>query len=173
MRRVVGPAGSAAVSALVMVSVFGTLTAHVLAFPRVFYAMAGDGLFFHALAAVHRRYQTPHVAVAYLAAAALALIALCSVDQLQELLIVGSWPFLTLAVLAVPVLRRRRPALPRPYRTVGYPLVSLIFLAASSALIGGALIEHPDQTLASFGFSLLGVPAYVGWRAAGRRRAVT
>jgi APA family basic amino acid/polyamine antiporter len=101
------------------------------------------------------------------------LIGLRSVDQLRELLVIGNWPFLTLAVVAVPVLRRRRPALPRPYRTVGYPLVSLIFVGASLALIGGALVEHPDQTLASFGFSLLGVPAYVGWRAAGRRRAVT
>jgi basic amino acid/polyamine antiporter, APA family len=172
MRRVLGPIGSATVSALIMVSAFGTLTAGLLAVPRLYYAMAEDGLFFRRLAGVHPRFRTPHAAVTFLALATLTLAVLLGLDQLRELLVVGAWPFLTLAVLAVPVLRRRRPELPRPYRMPGSPLVPLVFLAASLALIGSAVVEHPRQTLATFGFTLLGVPAYVAWRAAGRRRAV-
>jgi amino acid transporter len=167
MRHLLGPRASAVVSALVMLSAFGTLVANVLTQPRVFYAMAEDGLFFRRLAAVHPRHRTPHVAVALVAAMAVALAALLSFDQLRELLVVGVWPFLALSVLGVPILRRRRPGVPRPYRTPGYPLVPLAFVAATLAVLVNIAVQHPRSTLASFAFTLLGVPVYVGWRRAG------
>jgi len=167
MRHLLGPRASAVVSALVMLSAFGTLVANVLTQPRVFYAMAEDGLFFRRLAAVHPRHRTPHVAVALVAAMAVALAALLSFDQLRELLVVGVWPFLALLVLGVPILRRRRPGVPRPYRTPGYPLVPLAFVAATLAVLVNIAVQHPRSTLASFAFTLLGVPVYVGWRRAG------
>ena len=172
MARVVGPRGSAVVSALVMLSAFGTLTANMLTQPRLFFAMAEDGLFFRALGTVHPRHRTPHLAVVLVATVAVAFVALRTFDQLRELLVVGVWPFLALAVLGVPVLRRRRPNAPRPYRTPGYPLVPLAFVAATLAVLGNIAVQHPRSTLASFAFTLLGVPVYAGWRRAGRRRAV-
>jgi basic amino acid/polyamine antiporter, APA family len=172
LQRTIGPAGITAVAALVLVSAFGSLTASLLAFPRVFYAMAEDGLFFPRLASVHPRHRTPHGAVAFLAAAAVTFVNVRSFEQLAEAMVVGGWPFLTLAVLAVPVLRRRRPELPRPYRTLGYPLVPLVFLTASVMLVASLMVEHPRSTLVSFGFTLLGIPVYLGWRAAGQRRAI-
>ncbi|HEU4641798.1 MAG TPA: amino acid permease, partial [Gemmatimonadaceae bacterium] len=172
MRSVAGPVGSATISALVMLSAFGTLTAALLVFPRLFYALAADGLAARKLGSVHPRYRTPHAAVAFLATAAIVLGALRTVDQLRELQIVGAWPFLSLTVLAVPVLRHRRPDVPRPYRTLGYPLVPILFVAASLALLSSAVIEHRAATLASFIYTLLGIPVYVGIRAAARRHAL-
>lgn len=172
VHRVLGSRGSAVVSALVMVSAFGTLTANVLTQPRLFYAMARDGLFFRQLAAVHQRFHTPHFAIAFIAVTAIALVALRTWDQLRELLIVGAWPFIALAVLAVPVLRRHHPEISRPYRTPGYPFVPLAFVAASLAVLGNITVQHPGSTLASFGFTLLGIPVYLAWRVAHRHHAV-
>ncbi|HEY9428109.1 MAG TPA: amino acid permease [Gemmatimonadaceae bacterium] len=171
IRRVVGSRVSAIVAALVMVSAFGTLTANVLTQPRLFYAMAEDGLFFRQLAVVHRRFDTPHVAIAFVAFTAIGLVAVRTWDQLRELLIVGVWPFIALAVLAVPVLRRHHPEIPRPYRTPGYPFVPLAFVAASLAVLGNIVVQHPGSTLASFGFTLLGIPVYMVRRAVHRRHA--
>ena len=78
----------------------------------------------------------------------------------------GPWPFLTLAVLGVVVLRRTRPAQPRPFTTTIY-LVPL-FVAVTLALTGNIAVQHPVSTLASFGYRVLGVPVYYAWRAARR-----
>lgn len=164
-----GAAGGSAVAALVMVSTFGSLNGHVLVTPRVFYAMAEDGLFFRSLARVHPRHGTPHVAVAFYTVFSLVCVATRTFEQLIEAFIVGLWPFLALAVGAVFVLRRTRPDLPRPYRTVGYPLVPLVFLLGTLGVIGSALVQRPGSTLLSMGITLLGIPVYLGWRAVGGR----
>jgi APA family basic amino acid/polyamine antiporter len=89
-------------------------------------------------------------------------------EQLADAFILGIWPFYVLAVAAVFILRRRHPELERPYRTVGYPVVPLVFLLASVALLLNALIRQPTTTLISFGVIAAGVPVYYLWRAASR-----
>jgi amino acid transporter len=169
MTRVGGAGGAAVIAALVMLSTFGGLNAGLMTGPRVFYAMAEDGLFFRRVAAVHPRYRTPHVAVVLLVLLTALNASVRTFEQLAEAFVLLLYPFLALTVAAVFVLRRRRPALPRPYRTAGYPVVPAIFLVGTVAMMGNALLERPAATLLSAAIVAAGVPVYFGWRAASRR----
>jgi amino acid transporter len=164
MVRIVGEAGAAAVAAMVMTSTFGAVIGVTLLYPRIFFAMADAGLLFRPLASVHPRFRTPHVAVAAQTAVAIAFAMSRSFEQLTAAFVLGVWPFLALAAVAVIVLRRRHPDLHRPYRTPGYPAVPLIFLAGTAWVIGSALIATPTTTLAGMGLTLLGVPVYWFWK---------
>ena len=167
--RLLGPVGAALVAALVCVSTFGSLNAVLMAVPRVFWAMADDGLFFRTVAAVHPRYRTPHVAIAAIAGLAVGYVYLRSFEQLIEAFILASLPFWALAVASVIVLRRTRPELPRPYRTPGYPYVPLLFVGFLLALVANSLWERPESTTTCIAAVLAGVPVYYAWRYLGRR----
>jgi len=145
-----------------MLSTFGSLNAAVMAGPRVFYAMAQDGMFFRLAAAVHPRYRTPHVATASITLLALVAVASQTFAQLAQTMILGVLPFYALAIASVLVLRRRAPQLARPYRTPGYPMVPLLPITAFLALLVHALLQHPGRTTASLGYLFLGVPVYHG-----------
>jgi basic amino acid/polyamine antiporter, APA family len=161
MVRVLGPGGAAAVAVMVMVSTLGALNGTILVNPRVLYAMAVEGLLFRPLARVHPRYNTPHVAITAYTALALVFVFSRSFEQLIESFVLGTWPWLALAVAAVMVLRRRRPDMVRPYRTPGYPLVPLVFIAGTLLVVTTALLERPVTTLVGIGLTLLGVPIYL------------
>ena len=90
-------------------------------------------------------------------------------EQLAEAFVLLLYPFIALTVAAVFVLRRRRPDLPRPYRTAGYPVVPAVFLVGTVAMMANALLERPAATLLSAAIVAAGVPVYFGWRAAARR----
>jgi basic amino acid/polyamine antiporter, APA family len=167
--RLIGSAGSSVVAALVMLSAFGALNGTVMTTPRVFYAMARDGLFFRRVAAIHPRFQTPHVAIAMAAMLGIGYVSIRTFEQLAEAFILGIWPFYVLCVGAVFTLRRQRPGAERPYRTAGYPFVPLLFLLASVGMLGNALYRQPASTLAGFGIILLGIPVYYVWRRASGR----
>jgi basic amino acid/polyamine antiporter, APA family len=164
MTRVAGTAGAAVVAALVMLSTFGGLNAGLLTGPRVYFAMAEDGLFFRQVASVHPSYGTPHVAVAIVVVLTAINASLRTFEQLAEAFVLLLYPFLALTVAAVFVLRRRRPELERPYRTAGYPVVPLVFLVGTVAMLGNALLERPATTLISAAIVMAGVPVYVWWR---------
>jgi amino acid transporter len=164
--RLLGAAGVAAVAAMVMVSTFGALAGLSLANPRLFYAMAREGLLFRPLGRVHPRFDTPHVAVVLSAGLSLGFVWLRDFEQLAEAFVLGIWPFLALAVAGVFVLRRRRPDLARPYRVPGYPVVPLVFIVGTLWVLGSALVLHPVSTLGGIGLTLLGVPLYLLWRRA-------
>ncbi len=168
---VLGGAGASTVAALVMLSVFGALNAAVITGPRILFAMAQDGLFFRPVAAVHPRYRTPYVAVAVTGALGIAYVSVRSFEELAAAFVLGVWPFYALAVGGVFVLRRTRPDLPRPYRTLGYPVVPAVFLLASVALLGNSLVEQTGLTLFGLGVVAAGVPVFYGWRALRARRA--
>lgn len=167
--RLVGPAGAALVSALVCLATFGSLNAVIMAIPRVFWAMADDGLFFRSVAAIHPRYRTPHVAITALAALAVVYLALQSFEHLIEAFILASLPFWALSVASVFVLRRRQPTTPGAYRTPGYPVVPAFFIVAMAALLLNSLRLHPEATLTALGAIVAGVPLYYGWRSRRRR----
>ncbi|MGH7536681.1 MAG: amino acid permease, partial [Gemmatimonadales bacterium] len=139
--------------------------------PRIFFAMADRGLFFQAIARVSPRFQSPSVAIWLATSLGVVYVLLNDFQQLADKFILGIWPFYALAVAAVFVLRRTRPALPRPYRTWGYPLVPLLFLVASVGMVLNALWTDPVNTGITFGIILAGVPAYLAWRAWGRPEA--
>jgi basic amino acid/polyamine antiporter, APA family len=171
MVRLVGPGGAAAMAVMVMISVLGALNGSILVNPRVFYAMAREGLLFQPLGRIHPRWQTPHVSITIFALLALVFVWTRSFEQLIEAFVLGVWPFLALAVAAVMVLRRRNPGLPRPYRTPGYPWVPLVFLVGVLVIVISALLQHPVTTLAGIGLTLVGVPIYLVGRRVGARAA--
>lgn len=171
-RRILGDAGASLIAAMVMLSAFGALNGSTMTGPRIFYAMADDGLFFRPIAAVHPRYQTPWLAIGLAALLGVGYVSIRSFEQLADSFILGIWPFYALAVGAVFLLRRKRPDLERPYRTVGYPVVPAVFLIASVAMLLNSLVEQPGATLFGFGIIASGVPVFYVWRAVGARRAV-
>ncbi|MDP2528526.1 MAG: amino acid permease [Candidatus Palauibacterales bacterium] len=164
---VFGRGGATVVAGLVALATFGSLNGSTMTGPRVFWAMAEDGLFFRPVAAVHPRWRTPWVAIGVLGALAIAFVSFRTFEQLADAFILGLWPFYTLAVSSVFVLRRRRPDAPRPFRTPGYPWVPLVFILASLGLLANAAVQRPISTLLSFGLILTGVPAYWVWRVRG------
>lgn len=169
--RVAGAGGAALIAALVMLSTFGGLNAGLMTGPRVYYAMAEDGLFFRRVAAVHPRFGTPHVAVVLLVVLTVLNASVRTFEQLAEAFVLLLYPFLALTVAAVFVLRRRRPDLVRPYRTTGYPIVPAIFLVGTVAMMLNSLLERPATTLLGGAIVAAGVPIYYAWRAASRRGA--
>jgi APA family basic amino acid/polyamine antiporter len=169
-RRIFGEPGAAIVAAMVLMSAFGALNGATMTGPRIFFAMADDGLFFRPIASVHPRFRTPWAAIGLAAALGIGYVSLRTFEQLADSFILGIWPFYALAVGAVFRLRRTHPDIPRPYRTVGYPWVPLAFLAASLAMLLNAVIQQPVSTLVGFGIILLGVPVYYGWRYVRRSR---
>jgi basic amino acid/polyamine antiporter, APA family len=165
--RVFAGAGGAVVSGVVMVSCLGALTGSMMTGPRIFFAMADRGLFFRAIARVSPRYQSPSVAIWLAVVLGVVYVLFNNFQQLADKFILGIWPFYALAVAAVFVLRRTRPDLPRPYRTWGYPVVPLLFLAASVGMVVNALVTDPVNTGITFGIILAGVPVFLVWRARG------
>ena len=155
-----GGVATTLISALVMVSTFGALIGIMLSGPRIFFAMADDGLLFRPVAAVHPRFGTPHVAIILNGSLGVLMVLMQTFEQLADTFVLATWPFYIFAVAALYRLRRTRPDLPRPYRVTGYPVVPAIFIAAASYLILNALVTDPFWTSVVFGIVLLGVPVY-------------
>jgi basic amino acid/polyamine antiporter, APA family len=161
-QRAVGHWGAVFVAATVVVSTFGTLNATLLTAPRVFFAMASDGLLIRPVAAVHPRYGTPYVAVLLAAGLGIGFVLLRTFDQLADTFVTAIVPFYALGVASVFVLRRR-PGYDPPFRVPGYPVIPALFVLATMFLIVNAIADATSRwaTVAVFGAVLLGVPVYV------------
>ncbi|HYM01006.1 MAG TPA: amino acid permease [Blastocatellia bacterium] len=148
----IGPAGVGLVSIAVMIAAFGTLNGSMMTGPRIFFAMADSGLFFKKIAAVHPRYKTPYVAILLAAVLAIIFVSVQTFEQLADTFVLAIWPFYALGVASIYTLRRRRPDMPRPYKTPGYPITPVVFLLASLYLLGNAL----GDDVVHFGSKLIG-----------------
>ncbi|MEO8294154.1 MAG: amino acid permease [Gemmatimonadota bacterium] len=159
-----GAEGAAVIAAVVMVSAFGALNGSMMTGPRIFFAMADRGLFFQTIARVSPRFQSPSVAIWLATVLGVLYVLLNDFAQLADRFILGIWPFYALAVGAVFVFRRKRPELERPYRTWGYPVVPLLFLFASVAMVVNALVKDTRNTAVTMGIIIAGIPVYFMWR---------
>jgi len=160
----VGSLGIVAISAAVAVSTFGTLNGSMMTAPRIFFAMAEDGLFPRAIARVDPLTGAPTGAIVLAAVLGVIFVLIRTFTQLADQFVIGIWPFYAMAVAAVFILRRTQPDLPRPYRTWGYPVVPLLFLGASLFLLGNYLVSEPGSFALDVGVILTGVPVYGAWR---------
>ncbi|MEP6707969.1 MAG: amino acid permease [Pyrinomonadaceae bacterium] len=154
-----GRMGGQLLSGIVIVAVLGSLAAVVMSAPRVYFAMARDGLFIPAAAAIHPRYGTPARAIAIQAALASVLVLVGTFNTIISYFIFVVVIFIALTVAALFVLRRKAPGVV-VYRTPGYPLTSIIFLLLSALLLfllGG---QNPKQALLGVGVVALGLPVY-------------
>ena len=167
--RLLGAPGVIFVASAVMLSTFGTLNGSVLTAPRIFFAMADDGLFFRKVAAVHPRFQTPYVAISLTAALGIAFVLLGTFEQLADTFVIAIVPFYALGVASIFVLRKRRGYDPS-YRVPLYPVVPVLFVLATIFLLLNAVIDPSSRwgTLGVFAAILVGIPVYyltVGRRA--------
>lgn len=164
MQRIGGSAGAGAVSIAAMISIFAALNGSILTGARVPYAAARDGLFFRAAARVHPAFRTPGVSILMLSAWSGVLVLSGKYEELFDFVIFGSWILYGMATASVFVLRRKRPELPRPYKTFGYPAVPLLFLAGAAVLEISTLWTRPRESIAGIVLILLGLPFYFYWR---------
>jgi basic amino acid/polyamine antiporter, APA family len=160
MSALVGSAGAASISIVVMISTFGSLMGSMLASPRIFFALADDRLFFRSIAAVHARSRTPYLAILLAGVLGIAMVMTQTFEQLTDTFVLAMWPFYALSVAAIYRLRRTRPDLERPYRVPGYPFVPAVFIAAASYLVINAIVTDPIWTSIVFGVVLAGLPVY-------------
>ena len=166
----VGRVGVGLVAVVVMISTFGTLAGSMLTGPRIFFAMADDGLFFRGVARVHPRFKTPSVAILLTAGMGIAYVLARTFEQLADTFVLALWPFYALAAAAIFVLRRRRPDADRPVRAWAYPLPPVLFLCSAVLILGNALLTDLAGTALAFGVILTGLPAYWLWLRLGRAR---
>jgi len=131
---------------------------------RVPYAMARDGIFFRRVANVHPRFRTPGVSILALSVWSSILVLSGRYDQLYTYVIFASWILYAMATASVIVLRRKRPDLPRPYRTLGYPIVPVLFVATAILLEVFTLRQSPRESIAGIVLILLGLPFYFYWK---------
>jgi APA family basic amino acid/polyamine antiporter len=164
MQRIQGPVGAGLVSLAAMISIFAALNGSILTGARVPYAAARDGLFFRSAARVHPVFRTPGVSILMMSGWAALLVLSGKYDDLYNFVIFGSWILYAMAAASVFVLRKKRPDLVRPYKTLGYPVVPVLFLIGAAALELSTLRDRPRESLAGIALILIGLPFYFYWK---------
>ncbi|MBU1187384.1 MAG: amino acid permease [Acidobacteria bacterium] len=164
MSLIIGPIGASIVAALILISMTGAANQILLTSPRVYYAMAHDGLFFNKLKSVHRRFLTPHLAIVTMGVWSIILSVSGTFEQLFTYVVFGQWIFFGMTAGAVFILRKKRPDLPRPYKTFGYPVTPFLFILAALFISFNTLINEFLNALAGLAIIALGLPAFLYWR---------
>lgn len=164
MTAVANPAAAKLVALAILVSIFSAANGLTLTAPRVYYAMARDGLFFKRMANVHPRFQTPAFAVLAGSAWAVLLAVTGSFEQLLTYVVFTGWIFYAIAAASIFVYRRKQPDAPRPYLVPGYPWTPLLFVVAAAVLVLNTIATQPGRAAIGLGIVLLGAPAYLIWR---------
>jgi len=159
-----GPRGGALLTALILLAIFGCLSATVIYCPRIPFAMARDRLFFRKMAFVHPRYHVPTKAITAQMIWASLLCLSGTYQRLYEYVVFALALFFAATGLSVIILRRKDPGRPRPYRVWGYPVLPLLFVLANLILFMNMILSRPLQSAAGLSFLLLGVPAYLYWK---------
>jgi APA family basic amino acid/polyamine antiporter len=166
----VGPRTASAISVLVLVSSFGAMSGIVLAGPRVYYAMAEDGLLFGWMGALHPRYRTPYLATIVQAVWSSILVLTGTYGVIVSRVVYTEWIFF--GALALGMLRMRRRASYSPtFRARGFPIVPVLFALTCLAIVVNQIVSDPRESLSGLGLVLVGLPVYYIWRPAhGRDR---
>jgi basic amino acid/polyamine antiporter, APA family len=150
-----------------MISIFAALNGSILSGSRVPYAMAKDGYFFRRIGHVHPVYRTPSSSILLLGVWSSLFVLSGRYSDLYNAVIFPSWILYGMTAAAVLVLRRKRPDMPRPYRTWGYPWVPLAFVGVTLLLLYRTLISAPRASGIGLVVIALGAPFYFHWK---RRR---
>ena len=171
---VVGSGGAGIIAAILMLSAFDTTNSSVLTNARVYYAMARNQLFYSKTAHVHKKFQTPHIALILQGAWSICLLVTGSFDLITSMYVFVNWVLYVLMAVAVFILRKREPDRERPFRVPGYPYVPAIFVIFASAYVIITLIadiqasqgpDHPlMKSVTGLALVLTGLPFYYFWK---------
>ena len=164
---VMGPAAGWVIAAAIIVAMYSAAHSTVITVPRVYYAMARDGLFFSRLTEVHPRYGTPSLAILTSCAWAIVLALSGTFEQLLTYVVFIGWMFYALGAAAVIALRIKRPDAVRPFRVPFYPLTPVLFILAGAVIVINTVVTQPRDSAIGIAVVLAGAPAYVIWK---RRR---
>lgn len=163
-QRMLGPLGEGFIAVAILISAFGCVNGLVLSGARVVFAMARDGLFFPSGAAIHPVYRTPARALVIQGVVAAVLTLTGTYSDLLTLTAFSSLLFNTLTVVGLFVLRRTAPALARPYRAWGYPVLPLLYVVVSAFFLFFILKGDPRNSGMGLLLTAIGLPAYLYWR---------
>lgn len=161
--RVAGEGGARLVSLLIVVSTFGFLNLSLMSAPRVYYAMAADGLFFRSLARLSPRFRVPTAAILLQGAIAAVFALTSSYDRLLGYAVFADWVFFGLSGVALIVFRRKLPDAPRPFPAPAYPWVPLLFTLAAAGIVINTYFADLSNALIGTAIIALGVPVYFIW----------
>jgi APA family basic amino acid/polyamine antiporter len=167
--RLLGERGARAISLLIVVSTFGFLNLSLLSAPRVYYAMAADGLFFRVLARLSPRFRVPTAAILLQGGLAAAYAFTHAYADLLGYVVFADWVFFALSGVALLVFRRTLPGAPRPFPTPGYPWVPLLFTLAGAGIVLNTFFTDTANALTGVAIFLTGIPVYFFWRWWSRR----
>jgi APA family basic amino acid/polyamine antiporter len=166
-----GPAGGIVFAAIVVVCVLSSLAALIMSAPRVYYAMAQDGLFLHAVARAHPRFGTPANAILIQGLVASVLVSIGSFQQIIAYFIFVAVVFLTLTGASLFIVRSRNQDVVPAFLTPGYPLPLVVFHVLMSLLLLLLALHSPRQALLGTAVVLAGLPVYSAFRRKGTMRA--
>ncbi|HKI01702.1 MAG TPA: amino acid permease [Thermoanaerobaculia bacterium] len=162
--RLMGEPGARVISLLIVVSTFGFMNLSLLSAPRVYYAMAADGLFFSSLSRLSPRFRAPTAAI-LLQGGLAAIYALANTyDRLLGYAVFADWIFFALAGVSLLVFRRKLPGAPRPFPTPAYPWIPILFTLAGAGIVINTFFTDLRNALVGTAIFALGVPVYYFWR---------
>lgn len=166
MRRALGGPGAAMLSAGIAISAIGFLSQAVLTSPRVYYAMAQDGLFFQAVARIHPRTRVPIVAILLQGAFAIIIAVSGTFLQIVNYVMSVELIFLTLTALSLFIFPRKDKAAGIDNRDVmpGHPVTTVVFAASTIAVVAAIFYEYPMNSAIGIGIAAAGIPVYAFWR---------
>jgi len=168
-----GPLGITFISIIFLLSIIGSLHTGILTVPRIFFAMARDRLFFTRFGMLNQHTHVPVFSIGLRAILASVLAMLGTFNQLTTALTFMLCIFYSLAVSSVFMLRRKMPDVPRPYRTLGYPVVPLIYVLVNVWLVINTLQTNPVESVFGLALVFLGLPLYLFFRYKKRRENTT
>jgi APA family basic amino acid/polyamine antiporter len=172
MSVVFGDYAAIIMAVFVMVSTFGCNHGLILAGPRVYYAMARDGLFFKKVGEINKK-GVPGFAIAVQGIWSVLLCLSGTYSNLLDYVIFAVLIFFTLTILAIFILRVKRPDIPRPYKAFGYPVIPAIYILTTSFIMVILLIYKPNYTFPGLIIVILGIPVYYLWKKFSRNSAVS
>jgi APA family basic amino acid/polyamine antiporter len=164
MRRALGSPGATAIAAAIAVSTFGFLAQGMLVCPRVYYAMAQDGLFFAAVGRLHPRTEVPHVAIVLQGAFAIATALSGTYEEILSWVVTVDFAFLALTAATLFVFRRDDAGTGDYVRTPWHPWTTLFFIAVSMAVVVATFVEHPARSILGWSLVAAGLPVYFFWK---------
>jgi basic amino acid/polyamine antiporter, APA family len=160
MTSALGPSGGAAISAGIAVSTLGFLSQSILTAPRVYFAMAEDGLFFRTVSRVTERTRVPAVSIALQGGVTVALALVGTYEAILRYVVAIDFVFFALTAGCLFLFGRHK----RAHAMPGHPVTTLAFIAVCAAVVVATFVADPLHSLAGLGLTLAGVPAYLLWR---------
>jgi APA family basic amino acid/polyamine antiporter len=164
VRSFMGYGGAVFILILIIMSTFNSTNTTIMGAPRIYFAMARDGLLFHQLGNIHPKFKTPSAALVVQGFWSSVLVLSGSFDQLTDMLIFAAFIFYGAGAMGVFVLRSKMRDTPRPYKVFGYPFVPALFVIFCFILVVVSVYERPREAAIGLSLILTGLPVYIWTR---------